>query len=433
VDPLALSTLTIDSGVITEPVNRITNELTELADDLAIVESFSHTYALSTDDGLCCIDASGAGSGRHVVTALRTWSNAPLSTLVYTHGHADHIGGSFAFASDAASREDLPLTVIAHENVNRRIDRYNETNGWNIAINQRQFGGVRSEMGLELGESLSRFIPRTTLRPTETFATTRTDLIGGVAMEFHHARGETDDHLWAFVPQKRWLFSGDFIIWNYPNAGNPQKVQRYALEWAGALRAMAAKSPTLLLPAHGLPIEGEERIARVLDEMATTLETLVHDVVAKMNAGATLDDILHTVVVDPSVLEKPYLRPLYDEPEFVVRNIWRLYGGWYDGAPSRLKPSPDNVLGKEIARLSGGAHVLAERAVELCDSDLRLACHLADLAAWADPQSRAVHDARAFVYHQRRRSELSLMAKGIFTSAARESEAASATLDHTND
>lgn len=422
-DPLQLSTLTIDSGNITEPVNRITNELTELADGLAMVESFSHTYALSTDDGLCCFDASGSGSGLQVVDALRTWSAAPFSTLVYTHGHADHIGGSFAFAKDAAANGAPPLTVIAHENVNRRIDRYNDTNGWNIAINQRQFGGVTSEMGLELGDELTRFLPRSTLRPSETFTTTYDKTFGDTKVEFHHARGETDDHLWAFLPEERWLFSGDFIIWNYPNAGNPQKVQRYALEWAGALRAMAAKAPTLLLPAHGLPIEGEQRIAMVLNEMATTLETLVFDVVNLMNAGSTLDEILHTVSVAPEVLEKPYLRPLYDEPEFVIRNIWRLYGGWYDGAPSRLKPAPDSVLGTEIAQLVGGPMVLAERALALCETDLRLACHLADLAAWAAPSDHAVHEARAAVYHQRRRSELSLMAKGIFTSAARESEA----------
>ena len=28
----------------------------------------------------------------------------------------------------------------------------------------------------------------------------------------------------------------------------------------------------------------------------------------------------------------------------IVRNIWRLYGGWYDGNPARLKPAPDEAL-----------------------------------------------------------------------------------------
>ena len=47
-----------------------------------------------------------------------------------------------------------------------------------------------------------------------------------------------------------------------------------------------------------------------------------------MNAGARLEDIVTRVQVAPPTLARPYLRPIYDEPEFVVRNIWRLYGGW---------------------------------------------------------------------------------------------------------
>jgi alkyl sulfatase BDS1-like metallo-beta-lactamase superfamily hydrolase len=100
-----------------------------------------------------------------------------------------------------------------------------------------------------------------------------------------------------------------------------------------------------------------------------------------------------------------------------------LYGGWWDGAASRLKPSPDAVLASELSRLSGGPQVLIERALELLESDIRLACHLADLAGWAAPEDPGVHASRAAIYDQRRRSELSLMSKGIFKAASRESEA----------
>jgi alkyl sulfatase BDS1-like metallo-beta-lactamase superfamily hydrolase len=101
----------------------------------------------------------------------------------------------------------------------------------------------------------------------------------------------------------------------------------------------------------------------------------LHDqTVGLMNAGARLDDIVHTVRAPQHLLDRPYLRPVYDEPEFVVRNVWRLYGGWYDGNPARLKPAPDAALAAEIAGLAGGAHRLAERARELADvGDLRLA------------------------------------------------------------
>jgi len=420
-NPLELSTVVIDSGVATESVNRITNEITELRDGLAIVESFSHCVVLDVGDGLMCFDASGSGSGQGVVEAIRTWSNKPITTLVYTHGHADHVGGSVAFKKDAESRGEKRPHVIAHENVAKRLARYEETNLWNVAINKRQFGGIRSDMSVEINQDAERFLSRSTLVPDETFTEQLTLNAGGTTIELHHARGETDDHLWAWLPEKKWMFTGDFIIWNYPNAGNPQKVQRYALEWAQALRKMIEQGPELLVPAHGLPIEGKERIARVLDDIASSLESLVVEVVAMMNAGETLDTIIHKVKVPKDVLEKPYLRPLYDEPEFVVRNIWRLNGGWWDGVASHLKPAPNAALGTEIASLAGGPDVLMRRAMELLDSDIRLACHLADLAGWAAPDDPSIHVDREAIYEQRRNVESSLMSKGIFKAAARES------------
>ena len=430
--PIELSTKVIDSGIVDEPLNRVTNEITELATDLAIVESFSHSIVWDTGDGLMCFDASGAGSGEAVVQSIRSWRASPISTLVYTHGHADHVGGSFAFANDAASKGAPAPHVIGHENVNKRIDRYSTTNEWNVRINQRQFGGIKSDMkpttgnlsaALSLGENAHQFLPLATLRPDQSFSDQLIIQAGNTTVEFHHARGETDDHLWGWIPEKKWLFTGDFVIWNYPNAGNPQKVQRYALEWATALRRMIAQGPELLLPAHGLPIEGKKRIATVLDDIATSLETLVSQVILMMNAGETLDTIIHSVKVPQHILDKPYMRPFYDEPEFVVRNIWRLYGGWWDGAASRLKPAPDAVVAQELAHLAGGAHVLMQRALELSETDLRLACHLADLAGWAAPDDASIHADRATIYDKRRRSEMSLMSKGIYKAAARESEA----------
>jgi len=429
--PIELSTKVIDSGIVDEPLNRVTNDITELADNLAIVESFSHSVVWDTGDGLMCFDASGAGSGEAVVNSIRSWRNDAITSLVYTHGHADHVGGSVAFAHDAQSRGLPNPRVIGHENVSKRMDRYSTTNGLNVRINRRQFGGIKSDMkpnsgnmreALALDEGAQYFIPPATLRPDQSFVDQLTIKAGDTVVEFHHARGETDDHLWGWIPEKKWIFTGDFVIWNYPNAGNPQKVQRYALEWAQALRKMISQGPELLLPAHGLPIEGKARIAMVLDDIATSLESLVMQVIDMMNTGETLDTIIHSVKVPQSILDKPYMRPFYDEPEFVVRNIWRLYGGWWDGAASRLKPAPDAVVAQELAALAGGAKVLMNRALEIADSDLRLACHLADLAGWAEPENAGIHANRAAIYDKRRRSELSLMSKGIYKSASRESE-----------
>ncbi|MDZ7733559.1 MAG: alkyl sulfatase dimerization domain-containing protein [Acidimicrobiia bacterium] len=146
---------------------------------------------------------------------------------------------------------------------------------------------------------------------------------------------------------------------------------------------------------------------------------MVEQTLSLMNEGADLDTIVHTVSLPHEVLERPFLRPVYDEPEFVVHNIWRLYGGWYDGNPARLKPPRADAAAAEVAAQAGGASVLADRARELADAgDLRVACHLAELAVGAAPDDPDAHRARAEVYDRRRRAESSLMAKGIYGAAA---------------
>ena len=420
--PIDVSTRFIDSGTADGPHNRITHELSDLADGVSMVESFSHVVLIETLEGIVAFDTGSRQHRRDVMASIRGWRTDPIHTVVYTHGHLDHVGGSPAFAADAAERGHPATRVMAHENVSRRFDRYRLTNGWNWAINLRQFGGAPPAPGEAPGGGRD-FVPDDTLEPTTTYRDTLVDVVGGVEFHHHHALGETDDHTWTWIPEHRTICAGDQFIWNFPNCGNPQKVQRYPAEWAASLRDMAATDVELFVPAHGLPIAGNERIRGVLHIVADTLETLVADVIAAMNTGARLDEVLHSVRVAPEVLELPYLRPLYDEPEFVVRNIWRQYGGWWDGNPARLKPAPDAVVAAELASLAGGADVLAGRAVELARAgDLRLACHLAELAAQAEPDSRAVHEQRSEVYRLRRDVQTSLMSKGIFGAAVGESE-----------
>ena len=414
---LDLSARIIDSGNADEPVNRITQELSEVADGIGFVESFSHSVVVRTGDGLLVFDASGAPTGPAVVQAIRGWSNEPVDTLVYTHGHVDHVGGSGAFVAAAREAGQRRPRFVAHDAVRDRFARYRATDGWNLAINRRQFGWLR-DPNLGIGAP-TRFLPDDVAEPDVTYDRTLVLDVGGTRVELHHARGETDDHTWAWLPEHRAVCAGDFLIWNFPNAGNPQKVQRYPSEWAAALRAMAAQRPELLLPAHGLPIGGAERVARVLDEVATALEDLVDAVVAAMNGGATLDEVVHSVSVPPETLARPYLRPLYDEPEFVVRNIWRLYGGWWDGNPARLKPPADAEVAAEVAALAGGAERLAARAAELAAAgDHRLACQLVEWAHDADPENRAIAAQRVERYRARAQEETSLMAKGVFRSLA---------------
>ena len=142
---------------------------------------------------------------------------------------------------------------------------------------------------------------------------------------------------------------------------------------------MRALEPELLIPGHGPPIFGAARIRQALGDTAEWLETLERETVARMNAGATLDSILAEVRPPAHLADRPYLQPVYDEPDYVVRNIWRRYGGWWDGVASHLKPAAGAALAGEVARLAGGVEGLVARARELAArDDLALASHLID-------------------------------------------------------
>lgn len=392
---------------------KITGQHEEIADGLHFLHVFANVSVLRTGEGLVLVDTGSWLARDATFEKVRGIERAPLHSAVYTHGHADHAFGLPPFLDEAARQGWPRPRIVGHENVAARFARYAATHGYNALINARQFSTAPSW-------------PERFDAPDLVYRDELALEIGGWRLELHHARGETDDHTWIFEPRRRILWTGDQFIWVTPNAGNPQKAQRYAADWAVSLRAMAACEAELLVPGHGLPIAGAARVRQALLETAHWLEHLERETVARMNAGMTLDAILQEVRPPAELAERPYLQPVYDEPEFVVRNVWRLNGGWYDGIPSHLKPAPYARLGAELAALAGGAGALAARARALAaQGELALASHLVDLAAAAAPEDASAHAARAEVYAARARQSASLMARGVFGAAARESEAKS--------
>ncbi len=139
-----------------------------------------------------------------------------------------------------------------------------------------------------------------------------------------------------------------------------------------------------------------------------------------------MDNILQSVAAPAELLAKPYLLPKYDDPEFVIHNIWHLYAGWFDGNPAHLKPAPDAKLGAELALLAGGADRLAQRAAELAaGGETRLAAHLVELASSALPLDRDIQAIRAAVYEKCGAAETSLIGKALFAVYQRDARARS--------
>ncbi|SRR5579885_42309 len=383
-----------------------TGECEEIADGVMFFRWFANVTAIKTREGLVMVDTGAYFNQEATLELLRKFSPDRVNTAIYTHGHVDHACGTPALLAEARKNNVARPRVVGHRAVAARFDRYKRTLGYNNTINTRQFSRP------------SRW-PEEYVYPDTYFDHQLNVVAGDHKFECHHARGETDDHCWVYIPQRKVLCTGDLIIWAVPNAGNPQKVQRYAREWAEALRAMAKLGAEVLAPGHGYPVFGALKVKRILNDTADLLQDLYDQTIALMNAGATLDEVIHAVKPRPDLIEKPYLQPVYDEPEFIVRNIWRLEGGWYDGSPSNLQPATEAERGREIAELAGGVDKIVARAMEkFAAGNLAIAAHLIDWAVAAAPDDRLAHEARIRIYEARAEAASSTMAHGVFRSAA---------------
>lgn len=384
----------------------------EVADRTWFQSLLSGSTVFDTDEGLVVVDTGTIFAGGTLAERARKHTSAPVHTAVFTHGHVDHAYGLKDFLVDGQERP----RVIAHQKALDRFERYERTSRHNAAINARQFGGT-----VRAAEDSASFdlFKRPTIMP-DTLVTDRlTFQVGGLTFELYHCRGETDDHLWVWCPEREVLCPGDLFIYGVPNAGNPQKAQRYPWDWAAGLRQMAALKPRSLCPGHGGPVvQDPDKIQRMLLETADFLDAIVSQTLKALEDGSPPHvDIVHRVEIPAS--DSPWLQPVYDDAEFIIRNIIRYYGGWWTGRPCELKPAPRAAVATEMAALAGGAQVLADRARALADAgDWRLASHLADYAMEAAPEDAAIQAAVGAIYEERAKTEPSLMARNICNSAA---------------
>lgn len=380
----------------------------EVAPGVLLFANFVNNYALQLGDDLVIVDPGFEHLSTLFHEAVRAWTRAPLRVAVYTHGHADHAFGLRAFLEAG----DRPL-IIAQENCIARFRRYERTHGWNAFINQRQFSLPQP------------MFPRSFVMPNLVFHDRLSERIGNFTLEFRAARGETDDACYLFIPEKRYLFCGDLIIWMSPNCGNPQKVQRYPEDWALALETMAGLGAEYLFPGHGLVIHGTEAVRTVLLDTARYLRVLIDQVLERMNRGEQPEEIFHAVEPDRELSSRPYLLPHYDHPKFIVRNLLRLWGGWWNGNAADLLPAPWATQAREIVRLAGGADAVVARGRELLEAgETVLAAHLAEWVTRAEPNHRGGQELKRDVYAARLQEEPSLMAQGIYRAAMNDARVA---------
>jgi alkyl sulfatase BDS1-like metallo-beta-lactamase superfamily hydrolase len=379
--------------------------------------SYVNLAVFETSDGLLMVDSGTKESAPTVYEQIRKYTQAPLHTVVFTHGHLDH-----AFGLKSWLEAGEKPRVIAQENMISRFDTYRKTGHLNAHINEVQFG-IDAGLVHWPTEMDDFFWPDLTYKDRLTLR------LGGERFEVFAAMGETDDASWVWAPERGIVCSGDLWEGMLPNCGNPLKVQRYPEGWADALEAIASVGADLLLPGHGQPVEGADAIRECCSNTAAALRAIVETTLKGLNEGKIHEEILAEVEIPAELRKHAYLDPLYDRPEFISRHVIRKYGGWWDGWSANLLPAPMADRAREIARLAGGIEPMIARARELIATDPALACHLAEWAALAEPGSREAQQLAIDIFKARADAEISLMGRGVFNHAVRKAEKALAAME----
>ena len=396
------------------PVHSAYGGAVEIEPGLLVLKGIACIYILDTGDGLVMLDAGSILDVQRTYDEVRAWRpDTPLKMVVFSHHHVDHIFATSLFSDEAEARGWPAPEVVAHSLTAAHFDRYIKTNGFNTAINRRQFAIHAPNFHW----------PKEYRYPDTIYENKLTKNIGDLTFELNHARGETDDHTWTWIPERKTIMTGDLFIWALPNAGNPQKVQRYVSDWADSLRAMAALEPELLLPGHGFPILGAQRISQALIDTADLLDDMEDQVLQGMNAGLTLDAVYAQVKLPKALMQRPYLRPIYDDVHFLIRMIWRRYGGWWDGEYDALLPASKAAIASTWIELAGGMTAVIARAEAELEEQPELAAHLIEAAYHSAPTDARVHASRAKIYRARAEQQTSSMARNIFNHAALSSDA----------
>jgi alkyl sulfatase BDS1-like metallo-beta-lactamase superfamily hydrolase len=394
-----------------DPLDPMMAQLEVIEPGLAMFHGFANVAFAYGRGDMIAVDTSSRQMGEMAVAAIRKVTDEPVTLIVYTHGHADHAFGTAAFIKDAAMRGYPRPRIWAHEDVTGRFRRYGRTEGWQAHINRLQFG-IESPPGL--------FSEAFHIEPDLTYRGMQVLELMGEAIELHHAMGETDDASWVWMPLRRVAMVGDLIISSLPNTGNPNKVQRYTLEWAEALERIAARRPRYILPGHGSAYCGEERCEEVLRATAGALRFIHDEVVRRLNDGQWPVEIVEAdIQLPPELAAKPFLAPIYGCTAFIVRDVIRRYAGWWSGQPSQLFPVTRREHARDLLALCG-REALLDRARSLKDSSqLKRALAMAELAIDADPGDQEALRLNAEILEAIALTERSFIARNLFSGAGK--------------
>ncbi len=322
---------------------------------------FGDIAFVSTNDGIVAIDAGTTeDNARAALATLRRVTTAPITHVILTHAHWDHIGGLRALRG-------ADTRVIAQAAFADELRVVNETG---VAF-RYFFGTAGSQRRYDV-------VPDQLIRDAQTLT------IGGTRFGLHPVRGgETVDALLVHLPDKGVLFVGDVFM---PYLGAPFVAEGSAEGLFEAIATIRSLVPRMLV--HGHPPLTDFFTMEALPGLETALRELHRRTRAGVADGRTLAEILQQNILPATLRDTPavVLPYLVTRNNFVSRVYHQSTGYWKpDGegieilAPAEWAAALDLLGGGRAEPFARSAQTLLERGDDV------LALKLTQLALLRHP------------------------------------------------
>lgn len=337
--------------------------------------SFSDIAFVRTSGGIVAIDAgTDSRSARAALAELRKVTDLPITHVILTHAHFDHIGGLDALTGPGTQ-------VIAQSGFPEEL--------------ALQYASPAPFPYLLPGE---KWQPRD-IKPDLLVSAPQTLTIGGTDFALHPiAGGETHDGLLIHLPAQGVLFVGDMIM---PQLGAPFFPEGSAEGLLEAMDVVLSLHPDLLIHGHAgltqnFPVASFPTLLAALRELRDV-------VLAGIADSLSLVEVLRLNHL-PEVLRE---HPAAVTPYLVVREgfIQRLYrqntGYWTPGGQDIEPVGPEDWAGALDILAGGSADAFVGAGGELlARGDSTLALRIVDAGRLRHPGVKALDDLRGQILHR---------------------------------